>query len=426
MEQPLFQKNNKVYVSAPIHTEVAALSAVGEILKLPPAEERQPDLQYLTAIFVSTGTNKNGAVFLGSELIKARGTVDNKGFDIDHEEQSLIGQITGSAFLNRDGSAFSAETAASNMSTPDMDGLDLDIGISAIVHRARFPEIAQEISDGKWMVSMECFYRDFDIKVGDMIIPRDQAKVLGYDELVGQVVRLKSGGAELGFYLVGRVLRDIHFSGVGIVENPANERSVIMETAALNEYVAAHKENAVELNIQEVGGIDTIEINTPISQPDSMSEEDRAKELEKIVRDVVRDELSSNKEVAEYPRNYVLPGTCVNYRRYVMNVPGADSDTLPEPENDLTQYPLSHVPGGPDSYPPGTEVAREHYCNLFDLDCSARPGDATDPSCWRNVFARTVREEITSFEDILFEKKFEQIFGSTAKLIATARKLLDK
>jgi hypothetical protein len=208
---------HKIEVTAPLHTEAAALAEVADILSLPEEKDRQPDLQYLTAIFVSSGMNKNGAVFLGSELMKARETINNKAVDLEHDERSIIGQITGRAFLNRDRTPINIEKTA-KMTSKQLDELEIDVGITAIVHKARFPELAQEIMEGQWMVSMEAYYRDFDVKVGDMIIPREKAEELGFDKMIGSVVQLKDGEKEMGFHLVGRVLRDILFAGAGLVK----------------------------------------------------------------------------------------------------------------------------------------------------------------------------------------------------------------
>ena len=60
-------------------------------LELP--ENDQDDLLFMSAILVSTGTNKNGATFLGSELIKAKDTIALKPLDIEHEEDKIIGHI---------------------------------------------------------------------------------------------------------------------------------------------------------------------------------------------------------------------------------------------------------------------------------------------------------------------------------------------
>jgi hypothetical protein len=384
-------KMNKIRVLSPLLTEKAALVEAAKILPLPPESERQPDLQYITAIFVSSGMNKNGAVFLGSELVKAAASIKDKAVDVEHVEREIIGQITGSAYVTKEGRPLDLAVVKRELSYEDMDILDMDVAISAIVHKARFPELSDEIFGGQWMVSMEAFYRDYDVKVGDLIIPRAQAEELGYDKLIGSVVRLRDGNKEKGYHLVGRILRDIIFSGVGIVKNPANERSVIMEAAAMNEFVNSNRETAAIVNLAD---IKVLEAETSSSAKET--------DLEPLLRKVLKEELAELfQEGADRRYAKTLPGTCVSYQRYIVKVPGPGDDTLPEPATDTSQYPLFSNPGGVDSYPPGSKVVGEHHCNLFDLECTARPGDATMPACWRNVLARTVREELTEREDII-------------------------
>lgn len=377
---------NKITVVAPFKFEKASLSAIASALSLPPEDERQPDLQYLTCVFVSSGMNKNGAVFLGSELCKARGTIAYKAVDIEHDERAVIGQIMGSAYMGRDGKVHNPSELLEKSSVNELDMMDMDIAASCIIHKARFPEIAAEILNGEWMVSMEAYYRDYDVKVGDLIIPREQATQLGYDKLVGTVVRVKDGSKELGYHLVGRVLRDITFSGVGIVKNPANERSIIMEAAAVKDFVESNKEHASIVNIADIS---TISVVGNSGDPD----------IAEVVRAVVREELAKvyvAKEGAGLVPGALRPGTCVHFKKEVVQLPAPE---MGEPATDLSQYPLFSPPGGVDSNPPGAQVVKEHHCNLFDIECSSRPGDATAPECWRNVFASTIKDELSNHEE---------------------------
>lgn len=425
----------KVQVTAPLHTEVATLASVANILSLPEEGDRQPDLQYMTAIFVSSGMNKNGAVFLGSELVKARNSIDKKAVDIEHEEQSIIGQITGSAFLKRDRTAIDVETAAAGMSPEELDELEMDIGITAIIHKSRFPEIAKEIEAGQWMVSMEAYYRDYDIKVGEMIIPREKAEEMGFDKLVGTVVELKDGEKEMGFHLVGRVLRDILFAGVGIVQNPANPRSIIMEAAAINDYVDEESQKG-EAKVVDLSGIEGVTTSTEqASSADERDERTKAVVTKAILRAIDRvfppedeedeesvDEASQAKEESHVRDNPSLPGTCRSYAKYVYSYPAA---TLEDPATDLSQFPKYSLPGDGASEGPGAEVAREHYCKLFDADCTARPGDATKAECLRNVFASTVNAEIAAHGDTKRMRKIQQNVVSLQSLVDNAKKLMD-
>jgi hypothetical protein len=419
----------KVKVTAPLHTEVATLASVANILSLPDESARQPDLQYMTAIFVSSGMNKNGAVFLGSELVKARKSIDSKAVDIEHEEQSIIGQITGSAFLKRDRTAIDVETAASSMSSEQLDELEMDIGITAIIHKSRFPEIAKEIEEGQWMVSMEAYYRDYDIKVGDKIIPREKAEELGFDKLIGTVVQLKDGDKEMGFHLVGRVLRDILFAGVGIVQNPANPRSVIMEAAAINDYVDEESQKG-ESKVIDLSGLEDAVL-------EQASREENDERIRKLVYDSVIKAIDTRvtgipnvppgeedeevKEAAHIRDDLSVPGTCVSYAKYVYSYPAA---VLEDPETDLSQFPKYSLPGDGASEGPGAEVAREHYCKQFDADCTARPGDATSAKCLRHVLVRTVEEEVASHSQEVRMREIEQNVVQLKSLISSAKKFV--
>lgn len=410
-------KMHKIEVTAPLHTEAAALAEIADVLALPAEGKRQPDLQYLTAIFVSSGMNKNGAVFLGSEMVKARNTISSKAVDLEHDEQHVIGQITASAFLNRDRTVFDAESAALSLSVEQLDEREMDIGITAIIHKKRFPEIADEVLEGKWMVSMEAYYRDFDIKVGDLIIPREKAEEMGFDKLVGSVVQLRNGSQEMGFHLVGRVLRDIHFAGVGLVQNPANPRSIIMESAALDEYVQAEAQKSPQ--IINLADIEIIESVLADSSAAPTIDTERINEMIKDAIDAVLS-IEPPKEEAAQPRNDVLPGLCVSYKRYVYEA--APPPPIEEPADDLTQVPL-HNPAGDAGMPgPRDRVVKEHHCNLFDLECAARPGDATSPTCWRNVFARTMGDEIFSHEQLLRERRLRSGLVSLQALLDDAKK----
>lgn len=425
---------HKVKVTAPLHTEAATLASVASILSLPEEGDRQPDLQYLTAIFVSSGMNKNGAVFMGSELVKARQSIDKKAVDIEHEEQSIIGQITGSAFLKRDRTMIDVESAALKMTAGELDELEMDIGITAIIHKARFPEIAKEIEAGQWMVSMEAYYRDYDIKVGDKIIPREKAEELGFDKLVGTVVQLKDGGKEMGFHLVGRVLRDILFAGVGIVQNPANPRSVIMEAAAINDYVVEESSKG-EAMVMDISGLESVVI-------EQASREENDERIRQLVYDSVIKAIDSRvtgipnvppnkteedeegeqaKEESHIRDALSVPGTCVSYAKYVYSYPAA---VLEDPETDLSQFPKYSLPGDGASEGPGAEIAREHYCKQFDADCTARPGDATDSKCLRHVLVRTVEEEVASHSQEVRMREIEQNVVQLKDLISSAQKFV--
>ncbi|RKZ85451.1 MAG: hypothetical protein DRQ39_07125 [Gammaproteobacteria bacterium] len=230
-------------------------------LNLPQNDKNERDLMFMSAILVSTGTNKNGAHFLGSELIKARQTISQKPLNIEHQEQAIIGHITEWLFMDQEGAILDDEALFNSVSLPSekaksnedlkadleqiqknvasIDKIDMDIGIVCAVYRDRFSEIAEDIEMGLFKVSMECYFDNFDLKVGEFILPRGVAQSASVEELRDRSIDLSlvnqmravASGKSLGNILVSRVLRGIHFCGVGIVENPANVRSLILEAA---------------------------------------------------------------------------------------------------------------------------------------------------------------------------------------------------
>jgi hypothetical protein len=212
--------------------------AVASIIELPKDDEKQIDLQYLSAILVSSGENLNHAYFLPSELVKAENTIVSKALDVEHKEDEIIGHIYDRAFMTKEGAKLEmAELAAENAEV--LDKKDMHVAMAAVVYKNRFPEIADEIDAGKWKVSMECYYQSYDVKIGDLILSRPEAEALGIasmgDKLFGRQAQVVKKGVEIASGTVTRVLRGITFSGCGIVEKPANPPSVILETAGETE-----------------------------------------------------------------------------------------------------------------------------------------------------------------------------------------------
>ena len=71
----------------------------------------QFDLYYLEAVLVSTGWNKNDDVFTPEATWAARSTPEDKQFNFMHNENDIIGHITSSYVLNKDGDKVSADDA---------------------------------------------------------------------------------------------------------------------------------------------------------------------------------------------------------------------------------------------------------------------------------------------------------------------------
>lgn len=239
---------NKFNIRASLVKE-ALNKEVSSALAIPPPEKRQPDLQYITSVFVSSGYNLNLAYFLPSELIKSRNTIVDKPLDIEHEQDKVVGHLYSTAFVYKDGTTFDPMEVAEQYGL-DVDKISMDVLASAKIYKARYPEVAQEVEEGKYSVSMECYFKDYDIIVDNIIIPKVEAKKAGLIKAVDNAVKVVEGDKTIGIKKVGRVLRNMLFSGCGLVETPANPDSVILETATtkLNMETASKVENAVKSN----------------------------------------------------------------------------------------------------------------------------------------------------------------------------------
>lgn len=311
-----------------LQEETAALRKVAaSVIELP--KDKQMDLQYFTAIYVSTGTNLNHAHFLGSELVAAEGTISSKALDVEHKEDEIIGHIYDCAFVDIAGNKLNSKELAS-METASLDDKEMHVVIAGIIYKNRFPEIAEEVAANKWKVSMEAYYQDYDIKVGELIINRKDAESLGLtsersDEAMGKVAKVLKQGKTVAEGTIARVLRNVCFSGCGIVKNPANPPSVILETAQKEE------EDTLILEFD-----------------DEKSSSNNVTSLN----------IEDNTEVEESALEYKdTTGICVSYKKEVID---------------------STFKGV------GTNVLHSDWCALYEKSCTSFSRDTTDSDCLRN------------------------------------------
>jgi len=394
-------KENKLFVDAPIIivNEVSA-RAQEKASTLAFPEEKQHDLQYIRSILVSAGTNKNGAHFLPSEMLKAHNTVVNKAIDVEHEESKVIGHIYECAFLYKSGDSFDPVRVASEYKESGKnvdDELDMDIAVAGVIHKMRFPEMADEISAGLWRVSMECYFRDFDIKIGNNIISRNEAMTLGYDPdlLVKGFVKVTAGLRELGVHAVARVLRDITFSGMGIVKNPANPHSIILETAAHKE---AMEKNTIVVDLERIDNLrgHTVEIATK-GETQVVEDKEKSDNLVKAVPmlDGARADdlyIEVNKETGGIKRILSVSKEEGSLRWSGPGIKGPGSvTTYPEDICKSFKKRFTRFNALDQSE---AQVLHEHWCALFEEPCPVIGASAKAPECLRNV-----RNSITKSPD---------------------------
>lgn len=203
--------------------------SIEDKIKAQSANPKQIDLYYISSVLVSTGWNKNDDVFNASATWLARSTPEDKQFNFMHDENDIIGHITGSYVVDSNGNRIDDDTQ------PD----DFDIITEAVLYnswtnpenRERMNKLISEIEEGKWFVSMECLFAGFDYALLD---EDGNAKLLERNEgsaFLTKHLRAYGGTGEYEGYKIGRSLREISFSGKGLVSKPANPRSIIIDSS---------------------------------------------------------------------------------------------------------------------------------------------------------------------------------------------------
>jgi hypothetical protein len=277
--------------------------------------EEQPDLYYLNSVLVSAGWNKNDDVFSTRALWAARNTPKEKPFNFMHDESDIIGHMTDAIVRTQDGKILANDTSEEDL--PER----FDIVTSSVIYktwsdiemRMRIAELIEEIDKGDWSVSMECVFTDFDYALVD---PKGQDKILARTEessFLTKHLRAYGGTGEYEGYKLGRLLKGFFFSGKGLVEKPANPRSIIFSkdvnpfnangtvnftnfltlresnmTKALNEIsqVEASAKAEVDEMAQSVTVADEAEVKTEEQVEASPEEAEAAPELEAKVAEL--------------------------------------------------------------------------------------------------------------------------------------------
>ena len=190
------------------------------------------DLYPLKTVLVTTGWNKNADVFYPEEVWAARFSAEDKPFNFMHQQKDIIGHITDNYVIDDCGNLIAMDLDQSNI--PDK----FHIITPSVIYRFwedkaqqdRIERVIAEIERGnKWFVSMECLFKNFDY---GLLSDDGQSRVIARnDKTAGLSKFLKQYGGSGkidGGYSIGRVLRSITFSGKGLVDNPANPESVIL------------------------------------------------------------------------------------------------------------------------------------------------------------------------------------------------------
>lgn len=254
------------------------------------AELKDFDLHYLESVLASVGWNLNDDVFDKEETIKASQSSVHKRFNYMHDEADIIGHIVSSKIVDEAG-----KVCADLKDIPDK----FDVVDGSVIYKhwedeerqSRITKIIAEIQEGKWCVSMECLFSDFDYAV---ITPKNEHKVIARNKessFLTKYLKVYGGNGVYKDYKVGRLLKNFVFSGKGLVDNPGNPRSVILSTSNFKGNIA-NLDLIRENSMAEANELDVL-------KQEIKAEKARADAAEKVAKDASDKELNSLKETVK-------------------------------------------------------------------------------------------------------------------------------
>lgn len=194
------------------------------------------DLYYTQSILVTTSWNKNDDVFDKAEVWDAKNTPIHKPTNLEHNEEIIVGHITSNWPITDDGILIDPSTPAENLPNKYhiLTGSVIYTGYTEKELKDRSEKLIAEIENGTKYVSMECFFKGFDY--GLINKTTGQYKILGRNDetaFLTKHLRAYGGLGEYQDHKIGRVLRQITFSGKGFVNKPANPESIIFSQNSL-------------------------------------------------------------------------------------------------------------------------------------------------------------------------------------------------
>lgn len=246
------------------------------------------DMYYVQSILVSSNWNKNDDIFEPEEIWKAKETPEHKPTNLNHDEKIIVGHIISNYPITEDGILIDKNTPVENLPK------NFHILTGSVIYKAytdpslkdRTKELIASIENGTKYVSMECYFDNFDYGIRDpatgsyKVIARDNDSAY-----LTKYLRAYGGTGEKDNYKIGRVLRNITFSGKGYVDKPANVNSIILQTKLEN--FDDIKKDEIKNVISENKGVSLDYIETHTVEACIMSKKE---ELETIEKEVAEDQ----------------------------------------------------------------------------------------------------------------------------------------
>jgi hypothetical protein len=285
-------------ISSTCELEICDPFLLNKPLRAVAENKNQMDLHYLKSILVTTGWNKNDDVFDKAEVWTARNTPSDKPFNYEHDQKQIIGHITGSKVIDEDGN-----DVAEGVSVDELPK-KFHILTSAVLYKfwedpkkqEEMNDIISGIANNKWFVSMEALFNNFDYAMDDGVA----AKVIARNEktaFLTKHLRAYGGNGVFNNVKIGRVLKNIVFSGKGLVRKPANPESIIFDeteafiTSSVYQLDETTKSKEIIMSIEEVKE-EKIVAEFPPEVPEEKKEETSE---DPAIKEEDKEEVEANK-----------------------------------------------------------------------------------------------------------------------------------
>ena len=232
------------------------------------------DLYYVQSILVSSSWNKNDDIFDKAEVWKARKTPEDKPTNLEHDENLIIGHITSNWPIDEDGNIIQETIDANEL--PEkfhiVTGSVIYKAFSSPELKERAEKLIAEIENGTKYVSMECYFNGFDY--GLIEKSTGNFKILARDNntaYLSKYLRAYGGEGEHEDFRIGRVLRNITFSGKGFVDKPANPDSIIFSKKLIDDLLNKKNDNlsnsgVIENKLTTIAEMENIIMNENIEK----------------------------------------------------------------------------------------------------------------------------------------------------------------
>ena len=302
LEHQIKTQSSIAYESPILLDEKQDIAKAFDNLLISTAAMDDKDIYHVYSILVTTSWNKNDDVFDKAEVWAAQNTPKYKPANLEHDERQIVGGIVDNWSVDKDMKVIDKDIGSDNL--PDY----YHILVSSVIYRqwqdpayqTRAENLIKEIEAGNKFVSMECLFNGFDYAVVD---PDGQRHILARnDETAFLTKHLRAYGGSGGYedHKVGRLLRNIVFSGKGFVKRTANPDSIIFDKSKLTEFnnVSISSKNLFSVDNGVSISVEKKNQSIVLKETDTMSTDllnDQVKELKDALAAVQAD----NKELTD-------------------------------------------------------------------------------------------------------------------------------